>query len=54
MIVPSDDRILCDIFFERIRPSMKLQSDIHEFDHAREDDPQKSLQWLPYSIDRLL
>ena len=54
MVVPLDDRILCDIFLERIRPSKKLASDIHEFDSMRDDDTNKNLKWLTDSIDRLL
>ena len=54
MLIPLDDIILCDIFLERIRPSKKLQSDIHEFNRTRDDDPQKNLWWLTNSIDRLL
>ena len=54
MIVPLDDRILCDIFLERIRPSKKLASDIHEFDRMRDDDANKNLRRLTDSIDRLL
>ena len=54
MTVPLDDSILCDIFLERIRPSKKLASDIHEFDRMRDDDANKNLRWLTDSIDRLL
>ena len=41
-------------FLERIRPSKKLASDIHEFDRMRGDDPSNNLKWLTDSIDRLL
>ena len=54
MVVPLDDRILRDIFLERIRPSKKLASDIHEFDRMRDDDANKNPKWLTGSIDRLL
>ena len=54
MVIPLDDRILCDIFLERIRPSKKFASDIHEFDRMRDDDANKKLKWLTDSIDRLL
>ena len=54
MVIPLDDRILCDIFLERIRPSKKLASDIHEFDRMRDADANKNLKWLTDSIDRLL
>ena len=54
MLIPLDDRILCDIFLEHRRPSKKLQSDIYEFDRMREDDPQKNLKWLTDFTDRLL
>ena len=54
MVVPLDNRILCHIFLERIRPSKKLASDVHEFDRMRDDDTYKNLKWLTDSIDRLL
>ena len=54
MVIPLDDRILCDIFLERIRPSKKLASDIHDFDRMRDDDANTKLKWLTDSIDRLL
>ena len=54
MLIPRDDRILCDIFLERIRPPQKLQLGMHEFDRMRDDDPQKNLRWLTDSTDRLL
>ena len=34
MLIPLDDRVLCDICLERIRPSKKLQLDTHEFDRT--------------------
>ena len=54
VVVPLDSRILCDIFLERIRPSKKLASGIHEFDRMRYDDPNKNPKWLTDFIDRLL
>ena len=54
MLVPLDERILCDIFWKEIRPSQKLQADINEFDRMREDDSRKNLRWLIDAIDRLL
>ena len=54
MVVPLDNRILCDIFLERIRPSKKLASDIHEFDRTRGDDTNNKMRWLTDYIDRLL
>ena len=40
--------------WKRIKPSNKLQSDIHEFDRLAEDDPRKNRKWLTDSIDWLL
>ena len=54
MVVPLDNCILCDIFLERIGPSKKLASAIHEFDRTRDGDTNKNLKWLTDSIDRLL
>ena len=54
MVVPLDDRILCDISLECIRPPKKLASDIHEFDSMRDDDVNQNLKWLADAIDRLL
>ena len=42
------------MFLERIRPSKKLASDIHEFDRMRDDDANTDLKWLTDSTDRLL
>ncbi|MFM7987998.1 MAG: hypothetical protein ACKPKO_52660 [Candidatus Fonsibacter sp.] len=54
MAAPLNERILCDISMDRIRPSNQLQADIHEFDRMRDDDPRQTLRWLTGSIHRLL
>ena len=51
MVIPLVDSILCDIFLDRVRPSKKLQADIHEFDRMQEDDPRSKLTWFTESID---
>jgi len=50
MAIPLDDRILCDIFLERIRPSKKLASDIHEFDCARACSVQEHYRPSVYNL----
>jgi hypothetical protein len=54
VMIPFDDRILRDIFMERIRTSKKLQADIHEFDRMRDDGAKNNLKWLTDSMYRML
>ena len=54
MVVPMDERIVRDIFLERIWPSKKQQPDINECERMREDDSRNNIRWLTDSIDRLL
>ena len=54
MTVPLVERMFLDILLERITPSKQLQSDMHELDSMREDDPKNNMRWLTDAMDRLL